>query len=173
MSLVFGLGYATYAFEGPFRISGDPPQDTEMLKSTLSLLHLRAQMLWSTDIVKETLSFEYGVGLDIGLVLGQLTRTEAYLDPQGQYKACSGPGVPNPLYCDLPQNLLGGTDAYNANGAHYNVVEKRVPPVMLVPMLPVLALRYTPMPSLAVKLDAAFGLMQLAVGLSVAYGPAI
>jgi hypothetical protein len=176
MSLVFGIGYAGYGFEGPFRIAGDPAQDTEMLKSTLSLLHLRVQMLWSTEIVPSKLSFEYGVGLDLGVVLGELTRSEAYADAQGQYQACAAPGlaaagVPNPLYCDIPVNVLGGTDAYDADGAHYNVVEKRVPPVMLIPMLPALALRFTPIPALAIKLDAAFGLMQLAVGLSASYAP--
>jgi hypothetical protein len=73
-------------------------------------------------------------------------------------------------YCELPQTLGATTDAYDQKGAHYGVVEKRVPPVMLIPMLPVLALRYTPMPQLAIKLDAAFGLMQFSLGLSAAYG---
>lgn len=170
MSLVLGLGYASYAFQGPFRISGDPEQDTEFLDSTLAFLHLRGQMLWSTEIVQDKLSFEYGVGLDIGLVLGEMKRTEAYRDPQGNWQPCSGPLAPNALYCEAPVNLGAGTDAYDAEGAHYGVVEKRVPPVMLIPMLPALALRYTPIPELAVKLDAAFGLMQFAVGLSAAYG---
>jgi hypothetical protein len=140
------------------------------LDSSLSLLHLRGQMLWSTDIVDNMLSFEYGVGLDIGIVLGEMTRSEAYRDTSGAFQPCFRPAVPNPLYCDIPQTLGAGTDAYDAYGAHYNVVEKRVPPVMLIPMLPALALRYTPLPELAIKLDAAFGLMQFAIGLSAAYG---
>jgi hypothetical protein len=37
-------------------------------------------------------------------------------------------------------------------------------------MLPVLALRYTPLRELALKFEAAFGLMQFSVGLSAAYG---
>lgn len=170
MSFVIGLGYAGYGFTGPFRISGDPEQDTEMLESSLALLHLRGQMLWSTDIVDNMLSFEYGVGLDVGVVLGELRRTEAYRDTSGTFQKCSGPGLPNPVYCDIPQSLGAGTDAYDAYGAHYNVVEKRVPPVALIPMLPALALRYTPTPELAIKLDAAFGLMQFAIGLSASYG---
>jgi hypothetical protein len=170
MSFVIGLGYAGYSFLGPFRISGDPEQDTEMLDSSLALLHLRGQMLWSTDIVDNMLSFEYGVGLDVGVVLGEMRRTEAYRDQSGTFQKCSGPGIPNPLYCDIPMNLVAGSDAYDAYGAHYNVVEKRVPPVALIPMLPALALRYTPIPELAIKLDAAFGLMQFAIGLSASYG---
>jgi len=170
MSFVIGLGYAPYSFAGPFRISGDPETDTEWLDSSLALLHLRGQMLWSTDIVDNMLSFEYGVGLDIGVVLGEMKRTEAHRDASGSFQPCAGPAVPNPIYCDVPQSLGRPTDAYDAYGAHYNVVEERVPPVMLIPMLPALALRYTPIPELAIKLDAAFGLMQFAIGLSAAYG---
>lgn len=169
MSFVIGLGYAPYSFAGPFRIAGDPDTDTEWLDSSLALLHVRGQMLWSTEIVDNTLSFEYGVGLDVGLVLGEMRRTEAYRDAAGAFQPCVGPATPNAGYCDIPQNLRS-TDAYDAYGAHYNVVEERVPPVALIPMLPALALRYTPIPELAIKLDAAFGLMQFAVGLSAAYG---
>jgi hypothetical protein len=169
MSLVLGLGYSTYSFEGPFRIKGDPETDTEYVTSSLGLLHLRGQMLWSTEIVENTLSFEYGVGLDIGVVLGELRRSEAYKDAAG-YHACAQALDPRGgVYCEGTQSGAP-TDAYNQEGAHYNVVEKRVPPVMLIPMLPALALRYTPIPKLAIKLDAAFGLLQFAVGLSAAYG---
>jgi hypothetical protein len=169
MSFVIGLGYAPYSFAGPFRIAGDPDTDTEWLDSSLALLHLRGQMLWSTDIVDNMLSFEYGVGLDVGIVLGELKRTEAFRDPAGTFQPCAGP-VPGSAFCDQPQAFGRATDAYDAYGAHYNVVEERVPPVALIPMLPALALRYTPIPELAVKLDAAFGLMQFAIGLSAAYG---
>jgi hypothetical protein len=83
MSITFGLGYASYGFAGPFRISGDPETDTEYLDSTLGMLHVRGQMTWSTPIVPNMLSFEYGVGLDLGVVLGSLTRSEAYKDASG------------------------------------------------------------------------------------------
>jgi hypothetical protein len=169
-SLVLGLGWAGYGFDGPFRMKGDPTTDTEWLQSTLSFLHARVQLLWSSDLVKGTLSFEYGVGADLGLVLGSMTRSEAYPVLGGGYAPCARPLTPDPMYCELPQTLGAGTDQYNQEGAHYGVVEKRVPPVMLIPMLPVLALRYTPLPALAIKLDAAFGLMQFSVGLSAAYG---
>lgn len=168
-SLVLGLGWAGYGFDGPFRMKGDPATDTEWLQSTLSFLHARVQLLWSSELMKDKLSFEYGVGADVGLVLGSMKRTEAY-PSGGGYAPCAGPSVPDVLYCDRPQAPGALTDAYNQYGAHYGVVEKRVPPVMLIPMLPVLALRYTPMPALAIKLDAAFGLMQMSVGVSAAYG---
>jgi hypothetical protein len=176
-SIVLGLGYAGYGFGGPFRIKGDPEQDTEYITSTIKLVHLRAEMLWSTELVKDTLSFEYGVGLDLAVVLGELRRSEAYRPtPGADFQPCAGalaPPTPSPAfvpYCEPP--LMLPTDAYNAHGAQYNVVEKRVPPVLPIPMLPVLALRYTPTRQLAVKVDAAVSFfMQFAFGVSVAYGP--
>jgi hypothetical protein len=170
MSFIMGLGYASYSFNGPYRAKGDPDVDTEYLQSTLGLLHVRAQVMWSTDIVPSVLSFEYGVGLDLGFVLGSLKRTEAYRDAAGNYFPCAAPGSPNLTYCEPPQNLAAGTDAYNQHGAHYGVIEKSIPPVMLIPMLPALALRLTPIPKLAIKLDAAFGLLQFSIGASIAYG---
>ena len=173
-SLVFGLGYTSYSFDGPFRISGDPVEDTEYLRSTLGLLHLRGQMLWSTEIVANTLSFEYGFGLDLGIVLGELRRSEAFVGAGGKFESCAAAGVPpaispnGMLYCEPPTRIP--TNKYNEEGAHYNVKEERVPPIAPIPMLPVLALRYTPIRELAVKLDFAFGLLQFAIGVSAAYG---
>jgi hypothetical protein len=177
-SLVMGLGYQSYSFTGPFRIKGDPEQDTEYVRSNLGLLHLRGQVMWSTPIVQDKVTFDYGVGVDLGVVLGQMHRSEAYRTQPGTgaFHPCQGPLTPGYIspsglpYCELPQNLAAGTDKYNQHGAQYNVVEKRVPPVALVPMLPALSLRYTPIRQLAIKLDAAFGLLQFAVGVSAAYG---
>jgi hypothetical protein len=169
VSFVLGLGYAGYGFDGPYRAKGDPDTDTEYLHSTLGLLHLRGQLLWTTEIVPNTLSFDYGVGIDVGVVLGSIERTEAYRDVAGNFQPCVGVGNPNAIYCE-PTASGSATDAYNAMGAHYHVVEKRVPPVALIPMIPALSLRYTPVRSVAIKLDAAFGLLQFAFGLSAAYG---
>jgi hypothetical protein len=176
MSIVLGLGYSGYGFDGPFRIKGDPEDDTEYVSSTLGFLHVRGQLMWSAPIVKDTLTFEYGVGLDLGVVLGQMTRTEAFRDTSGAYQPCvaaHNPFVPSPSgkeYCEAPATLGAATDGYNQHGAQYHVVEKRVPPVALIPMLPALALRYAATRELAIKLDAAFGLLQFVVGISAAYG---
>jgi hypothetical protein len=172
-SIVMGLGFSSYYFSGPARNSGDLPEDTEYLNSNLGLISLRGQLLWSTDISR-TLSFEYGVGLDLGVLIGQLKRTEAFLGNVGNFEKCFGPGMPatrspgGEPYCEAPIKLP--SDAYDKDGAHYGVVEKRVPPIALVPMIPALALRWTPARNIAVKLDVSFGLLQFAAGLSAAYG---
>jgi hypothetical protein len=168
-SWVLGLGYAGYGFDGPFRAKGDPEQDTEYLDSSLGLLHVRGMLLWSTNITQQ-LAFEYGVGIQLGVVLGELIRTEAYKDASGNYHACVQQLVPDLVYCEptLPPGIA--TNKYNEDGAHYHVKEERVPPVAAALMIPALALRYQPIDKLAIKLEASFGLMQFAFGVSAAYG---
>ncbi len=179
-SLVLGLGYASYAFAGPFHQTGKPDEDTEWVKSTLGLVHVTGEMLWSTNIVAtasapEMLSFEYGIGLDFGIVTGHMTRTEAYPTGHG-YAPCVKYLNPNPTYCEVPQAVLNGTnpsaksDAYNQTGAQYGAVEKRIPPIAALPMLPILALRLSPARNLAIKLEGAYGIFQFWFGLSAAYG---
>lgn len=168
-SWVLGLGYAGYGFDGPFRAKGDPELDTEYLNSSLGLLNARGMLLWSAEISR-TLSFEYGVGVELGVVLGEMRRSEAYKDANGEYAACTGVGNPDPAYCEQTTNLLVTTNAYNEAGAHYNVKEERVPPVAAALMLPALALRYTPVNNIAIKLEAAFGLLQFSFGISASYG---
>lgn len=165
---VLGIGYAGYGFDGPFRASGDPELDTEYLQSSLGFVHVRGQLLWSAEISR-TLSFEYGVGIDLGVVIGELKRTEAYRDAGGQYHPCVSPGIPDLAYCEptMPPGLM--TNKYNEEGAHYHVVEKRVPPVAAALMVPALALRFQPIDKLAIKLEASFGLLQFTFGLSAAY----
>lgn len=160
-----GLGYSSYGFEDPFRASGDPDIDTEWVDSSLGLVHLTGSMLWHSEL-SEKLAFEYGFGVDFGIVTGEMVRTEAYPSGDG-YAPCIAPGVPAaaPGYCEP------GPVPYDQEGAHYNVVEERVPPVMLVPMIPHLALRWTPAKAWAVKAEFAYGIIQLWLGASVAYAP--
>jgi hypothetical protein len=173
-TLQIGLGYTGYGFSGPMQATGDPETDTEWIESDLALIHLTGSVLWSTDI-SEKFAFEYGVGLDLGILVGELVRSEAFKSG-ADFKKCPGPILPpDPAaaFCELPTNPRGGTDAYDAEGAHYNVVEERVPPIGGGFMLPHLALRYQPVPEVALKLEAAYGIVQLWLGLSVAYAPDI
>jgi hypothetical protein len=169
-TLEIGLGYTGYVFDGPFQAKGDPETDTEWLESNLGLIHLTGSVLWHSDIASK-LSFEYGVGLDLGIMTGEMKRTEAY-KAGGAFHKCAGFDFTS-AYCEPPTNMVAGTDAYDEEGAHYNVVEKRVPPIGGGFMLPHLALRWEPIPELAAKVEFAYGIVQLWFGLSVAYAPNI
>lgn len=169
-NLEIGIGYTGYGFDGPFQAKGDPETDTEWLESNLGLIHLTGSVLWHSDIASK-LSFEYGIGLDLGIMTGELKRTEAYKDMGGFHK-CARYDFTS-AYCEPPNNLAKGTDAYDEDGAHYGVIEKRIPPIGGGLMLPHLALRWEPIPELAAKVEFAYGIVQLWFGLSVAYAPNI
>ena len=164
-----GLGYSSYSFEGPFRAKNDPDQDTEWLESDLGLLHLTGSMLWSTSFLDGMLALEYGIGLDIGIVLGELRRSEARALGNGEYEKCQTPGWQGDfVYCAT--NPTGGTAAYDENGEHYNVVEENVPPAAVVPMLPHLALRFVPHERVQIKLEFAYSVFQFWWGMSAGFG---
>lgn len=165
-----GIGYASYSFNGAFRTKGGVPNDTEYIQSSLGLVHLTGSILWEAKIA-EPLTFLYGVGLDIGVVTGQLKRTEAYQDgATGAWKKCAGPMVGN-AYCQFPSTIGTFSDPYNKKGEQYNVVDKGIPPVMGFPMLPHLALRYTPIDDLSLRFDAGYGIVQFWFGFVAAYAP--
>lgn len=164
VNIVFGLGYTGYSFKDPFRAQGDPPEDTEWVESNLGLVHATASLLWDTDLSK-MFAFEFGFGADLGIVTGELRRTEAYPTAGGGWAPCVAPLNPNPAYCQLP------SVPYDEMGEHYDVVEERVPPVALVPMIPHLALRFTPATEWVVKAEMAYGIVQFWWGISAAYGP--
>lgn len=164
MSFVLGLGYTSYAFEDAFRAKGDPELHTEWVDSSLGLLHATGSILWESELSR-AFTFEYGVGADLGIVWSELRRTEAYPNGSDGWAPCVGVGNPDLSYCEP------GPVAYDEHGAHYDVEEKRIPPVAILPMLPHLALRWTPAEHWAAKLEGAYGILQVWFGLSVAYAP--
>jgi hypothetical protein len=166
-----GLGFTSYAFEDPFRATGDPVEDTEWVDSSLGMVHLTGSIMWLAEI-SEQLALEYGIGLDLGIMTGSLVRTEAY-QGVGGWQPCQSRGVPNPFYCEQPSRQGIESNRYDEEGAHYGVEEERVPPVGLMPMIPHLALRFDPVESFTVKLEAAYGIAQIWLGLSAAYAPAL
>jgi hypothetical protein len=165
----FGIGYASYAFTGAFRSKGGTEGDTEWVESDLGLVHVTGSIMWDAPISPQ-FAFEYGVGLDFGIVTGEFKRTEAYGSPAA-YGKCTGIGQPSPEYCAPPITPNAQTDPYNIEGEQYNVIDESVPSVIGLPMLPRLALRYEPIPELAIRVEGAYGIAQVWLGLSAAYSP--
>jgi outer membrane protein OmpA-like peptidoglycan-associated protein len=174
LNLVMGVGYMPYEFFGPFLAEGRPITDTELVQSDLALWHVTASLLWDIEF-HHTIALEIGFGIDAGMLTGRVRRNEAFLDDRGMFQDCVGPLNPpvtdarGDLFCDLPQNGSGrsGTDDPRDEGEHYNVVEDRVPPVILFPMVPHVALRVQPFKHLMIKAEFAFGVVQLWAGISL------
>lgn len=177
-SAVIGLGYTGYGFRGPYRLKDEPDIDTEFVRSDLGLLHATSAFLWSAQL-HPNVAFEYGIGFDLGLVLGKVVRSEAYPDdsaPQG-WRACARKLDPearaltgNDEHCADPEPSTLDTNAYNERGEQYNVVEKRVPPAFVGFSLPQLGFRFQPHEHVAFKIEAGFGIWQLWAGASLYIG---
>lgn len=178
-----GLGYFGFNFEGAFNPRHSMIEDTEWVTSTLGLVHVTGSVLWPITLHRMW-RIEIGLGADLGVVTGSLYRTEAYPEG-GAFHPCEGPGEPgftgpnddqngNPTaYCDQAYDRNGDpipTSGASISGAHYSDHETRVPPIMLVPMLPHVALRFEPTERIAIKLEGAFGLAQFWLGASIHIG---
>lgn len=183
VSVQLGLGYMPYHFEGAFNVLNAPVEETEYDTSKLALLHLTGGLLWPVQLHR-MLSLEVGIGLDLGIITGSLRRSEAYPEG-GAFRPCESalePPITGPNldmqgqatpYCEPAYDSRGNmrpSNPPNVSGGHYDVRENRVPPVMLVPMLPLLALRFSPHERVAIKFEAAFGVAQFFVGASVHFG---
>ena len=129
-SLSFGLAETNYAFDGYFRQKGDSLGETEHVVSDMRFWHVTSTFLWSTEFLN-VLAFEYGFGLDLGLVTGDINRTEAYRDSTLGWQPCTAPGAPPTIaerteaFCDTPrtdpQPDGTWTDPSDQKGAHYNI----------------------------------------------------
>lgn len=176
--------WAQYDFEGPFRASGDPPQDTEFLTSDMQTITVNASFLWSTSFNKYV-ALEYGLDVGISTILGSFDRSEARPPQDGDrsdqivdgWVACAEPGDGNPEYCDTPveeNGMIPATNSDGVNGAHYGVRARKwtdgggVPNVL--PWLgPHLAVRVKPIKQLALRVEGGFAL-GFFLGFSAAYG---
>lgn len=153
--------FANYSFDPtPFKGKNDGADAWELVEGNLKVLYLTADFLWSTPI-NEQFAFSYGAGAGLGLVLGSITRHEAYFpgglpgnpDGAGLVK-CQGPNTPANGQCP-------GDGQYNAKDDAW-------------PLFPWLAvqtgLRYKPHKSFVARLDLGFGTSGLFFGLGADYG---
>ncbi len=171
--VVNGL-YSDFGGTGIFKTKGEPPDETEVWESSIKMLWLHASMLWSTEF-NEYVALEYGVGIGLGLVLGDLVRTEA-TDADGLgWRKCSEleRGDPAHPYCDST-SVEDGQD-----GGHYNVTATKwlddgggnsVPNIWPWLALPHLALRIKPIKQIQIRVEAGFNVWGLFYGGSLAYG---
>ena len=172
------VGFAKLNLKGPFQLKGDPVEDTEWLEANFKFLNLTVALTWSTSFT-DWFALEYGLEAGIGLLFGDLTRSEAYRDRNGKWAACKAwasqsssgilfnPDFPNPTreqrtFCDPP---LGPSDEpppdtnpSDEDGAQYGVKAKRglfhggVPNV--IPILgPRLSLRFKPVHQIVLRID--------------------
>ena len=158
--ITMALWWASFAFEAPYRGSGDPDTDMEIVDGNPSVIFASASFMWSTPF-NDMFALEYGLDVGLGVVLGHVTRTEAYPTPGAGiegYTRCNGVGNPDPSYCDGPSVRDGET------GGHYGVTARKwtdggsVPNIVPWLGIPHIALRFKPVHQFMMRLDVGFGL---------------
>jgi hypothetical protein len=167
--IVTSLYYQTYAVNGPFRGAGDEVTETEIIDSDLKMVAVSVSFLWSTAFT-DWFAIQYGIGLGVGGVFGDMIRTEAY-DTGNGWERCVGPSNPPNVYCD-PTSVRDGEE-----GGHFNARARRwtqggsVPNVWFRASLPHLALRFKPIKQLMIRVDGGFDLFSgFFVGGSLNFG---
>lgn len=167
--IVASVYYQTYAVNGPFRGAGDEDTETEFIDSDLKMVAASVSFLWSTDFT-DWFAIQYGIGLGVGGVFGDMIRTEAYPVGNG-WERCVGPSNPPNAYCD-PTSVEDGEE-----GGHFGARARRwtqggsVPNVWFRASLPHLALRFKPIKQLMIRVDGGFDLFSgFFVGGSLNFG---
>ncbi|MDB4990003.1 MAG: hypothetical protein JWN04_5181 [Myxococcaceae bacterium] len=175
------LNYTKLNFHGPFQYKGDPITDTEWLNAKFKLLNLTAAITWSTSFT-DWFQLEYGVEAGLGLLFGDMTRSEAYKRKDGTWGKCPAwasqttntndkilfnPAFPNPTpeqqrYCDVPVGdpklPPPASNTSTMRGAQYGVTARHglfhggVPHV--IPILgPRVSLRFKPIHQIVLRVD--------------------
>jgi len=152
----------------PFKASSDPPEAWEIVESKIKVLYLAADFNWSHSF-KPQFAVNYGFGAGLGIVWGDLYRTQAYPGPGADssngdgFLPCKAPGNPNAQYCNNDNNHYPGYSEPNwANGGSKPVI---------FPWLALqTGLRYKPHRNFIARLDMGFSTSGFFFGLGADYG---
>ena len=172
---VLSVWYANYAmWPTPFRGKGEGDEDWELVTSRLKVIYFSSDFLWSRKLNKQ-FSFNYGLGVGLGVVFGELTRQAAYPgpnddpdDPYDNWETCKGDGIPDPVYCADPdgeEHYKGGDGYYEYNWYYGGSV-----PVVYPWLTFQTGLRWQPHPKFVARLDVGFGTSGFYFGLGADYG---
>lgn len=146
------LTYASYPMSNaPFKAGDDPDTAYEIIKSEIKTISVGSDFLWSAKLSPK-FSFVYGGGAGIGVVFGNLYRTQSYPvnGVQGtpeNYQACTSPGVPNASYCGTDNDHYPGYKEPSwISGGAKPVVFPWIAPLQI-------GARWRPAPKVVVRLD--------------------
>lgn len=155
----------------PFKGNSDVELAWETITTNYKVLFLGSDFMWSTPEFARGLSATYGAGIGLGLVFGDMQRTQAYPDGNGSYVPCAGtfnPFVPGPVsepgqYCDdVNDHYNGYVEPSWANGG--------ASPLIFPWIAGQVGLRYKAHKNFVARLDAGYSIASFFVGLGADYG---
>lgn len=157
---------------------GQPNSDSfhSVVNSSLKAIYIGVDQLWSTNLVPNKLDFEYGFGVGIGFVFGNLVNdwvfdsgsTGPLVGDGHHYTPCAtttdGNGCNPANHTDPNPPHVGGHVEPNWLGGG------SVPVIFPHIAVPQLSLRYKPIKQLETRLSLGFSLTGFWFGLSADYG---
>lgn len=169
----YGMGDTLFLTKG--KDQTDPTQYS-VVNSGLKAIYLGLDEMWSVPVA-EKLEFEYGFGVGIGIVFGDLQNNWVYPNANGPFHSSGG----NLTLAECPNT---GIDPSCNPGSHQNsqdakvggYVEKNwfngggVPVVFPHIAFPQLGLRYKPLKELVARVQVGFQITGFYFQLSVDYG---
>lgn len=164
--IITSVYYQGYGVDGPFLGSGDADTETEIINSDLFGIMVSVDLMWGTQF-NDIVGIQYGIGLGIGALLGDLRRTEAFRNGNGDWEACTGPD--GTAFCD---DVDGDGDLMGVGGIASKWFDGgSVPNLYFRFAIPHLAVRIKPIKQLMIRVDGGFDLFSgFFTGLNAAYG---
>ena len=173
LDLVVGLQYTSLATPDPntalIRGRNENPVALERIESQLWTFSANVLFLW-TSRINDWFEIQYGTGVGVSAVGGDLYRTQVTPGSVGGYQECSQAERGRTAYCDASNNHY-----VNADGTRFS--EPRltasnsgsIPPVVPWLSLPHLALHFRPHRNFDVRVDGGFAVIGFYSGLAMHY----
>ncbi|MEM9861070.1 MAG: hypothetical protein AAF938_05615 [Myxococcota bacterium] len=162
--IVTSVYYQGYRVNGPFRGSGDAETETEIIDSSLFGIMASVDLLWGTDF-NEYVGIQYGLGLGLGVLIGDLRRTEATPDGDG-WQECTEV-VDGDAFCDNVSGDISGHTGINPKWFDGG----SVPNLYFRFAVPVLAVRVKPIHQLMMRFSGGFDIFSgFFTSFSASYG---
>lgn len=147
----------------PFKGKSDVELAWETITANYKVLFLGSDFMWSTPEFAQGLSMIYGAGIGLGIVFGDMQRTQAYPDGNGSYIPCAGTFNPDPAYCDnINDHYNGYVEPTWADGGSS--------PVVFPWIAGQLGLRYKVHKNFVARLEGGYAISSFFVGLGADYG---
>lgn len=176
--------YQGYGWNGFVRGQNKPPTETEYIESQLGVVFGNLLFGWAFP-VNEWFAVELNFGIGFGGMVGNLYRTEAWVDPAGEWHPCVGFGNPaGGGFCDdlgqverpgpggrLDDTRVQGATLQRETGANpFYFGDGGVPPMFVTLDLPRVAFRFMPIPDMQIRAEMGFNVYGFSFGANAAYG---
>lgn len=166
----FGLWFANYAMDDtPFKSTSDGEKAWEIVNSKMKAIYLTSDFLWSQEF-SPSFSLNYGAGVGLGFMFGDLNRVQAYPRPGSagnpeDYERCESANQR-----DDPGDFCGDDNDHYGDYNEPSWADGGSKPIVFPWLALQTGLRFKPAKSFVARLDLGFGTSGFFVGVGADYG---